>query len=131
MPCALGTVMQSRTPSRQRDAEITRHGDRHGHGARGPMHMSRLTARRRLWAIPGGNGWNLADTPGTPTGLLVVRIWREQRSEDPLRIHARITSTVDVMGADDRTLVVDSAEDVSQAVREWLRRYLMPYSGGG
>lgn len=89
--------------------------------------MSRLIARRRPWAIAGRNGWNMAGTTGTHTGLLVVRIWREQLSEDPLAIQARITSTVDVVAAEDRMLVVDSTDQVTQAVREWLRRYLAHY----
>jgi LPS sulfotransferase NodH len=91
------------------------------------MDMSRLIARRRPWAIAGRNGGNMGRTTDTHTGLLVVRIWREQLSEDPLRIHARITSTVDVVAADDRMLVVDSTDQVTQAVREWLRRYLVHY----
>ena len=87
--------------------------------------MSRMFARR-LWAVNARNGWNGAGTKGPPTGLLVVRIWREQNA-DPVGISARITSTVDVRLADDRTLVVTSADEIRQSVGEWLQEYLVQY----
>jgi hypothetical protein len=67
----------------------------------------------------------MAGMQGTRAGLLVVRIWREQISDDPLRIHARVRSTVDVGSVADRTLVVASANEVRQAVHEWLQEYLV------
>jgi hypothetical protein len=77
--------------------------------------------------MAGRDGRSMAGIQGTHAGLLVVRIWREQMSEDPLRIHARVRSTVDVGLAADRTLVVGSANEVRQAVHEWLREYLVHY----
>ena len=90
----------------------------------------RMATRRRLRAIAGKdgwNGWNMAGAKGTHTGLLVVRVWREQMTEGRLGISARITSTVDVSLPDDRTVMVASADEVGRAVREWLRDYLVAY----
>jgi hypothetical protein len=95
------------------------------YGARGSFDMSRMITRRRLRAVGGRGGWSMGGVDGTAhTGLLVVRIWREQTSEDQVGLRARITTMVDVRFADDRTLLVTSAADVQEAVRGWLREYL-------
>jgi len=83
-----------------------------------------ISRRRRLCTGTGRDGWSMASMDGTQTGLLVVRIWREPTSGDPSGVRARITSTVDATSHDDRTLLVNSTDDVLHAVRQWLREYL-------
>jgi hypothetical protein len=95
------------------------------HGASGTIDMSRMIARRRRRTVAGRGGWSMGGVEDTAhTGLLVVRVWREETNEDRVGIRARITSTVDVRFADDRTLLVTSADDLQEAVRGWLREYL-------
>jgi hypothetical protein len=62
------------------------------------------------------------------TGVLVVRIWVEERAESAFR--ARITATGDVSSEEQTSVVAASVDDVLRIVREWVDGFLAQKSDG-
>jgi DNA polymerase elongation subunit (family B) len=57
------------------------------------------------------------------TAVLVIRLWIEEGSKQPLR--ARITQTLNVSAFDEpETRVAASEQEIVKAVRGWIRRVL-------
>jgi len=53
-----------------------------------------------------------------PTGLLIIRVWTEHGSPEPLRAQLRISS--DTSGGFERSLSLTQPEQVSAAIDAWL-----------
>jgi hypothetical protein len=62
--------------------------------------------------------------PPPRTGLLIIRAWIEDGSEDPLR--AQVSVTHDVAGGIEHTLTLVRAADVTQVVDDWILEMLGP-----
>jgi hypothetical protein len=56
------------------------------------------------------------------TGVLIVRVWIEQGSSQPLRAHIRCTT--DISSGDERSMILTQVDAVCQAVRDWLEEML-------
>jgi hypothetical protein len=57
------------------------------------------------------------------TAVLVIRLWIEEGSEQPLR--ARITQTLDVSAPDEpETRLAATEQEIMNDVRSWVRRVL-------
>jgi hypothetical protein len=56
-----------------------------------------------------------------PTGVLVIRVWLEQRG-----LRARISSSLDIERGEEVVTVVGSIEEIQATVTEWLRRFAAP-----
>lgn len=52
------------------------------------------------------------------TGLLIIRAWVEEGSSLPLRAQLRVST--DISSGFERTLTLARAEEVTEAVQEWL-----------
>jgi len=59
----------------------------------------------------------------SPVGLLTIRAWCEDRSDDPLRAEIRLTN--DVSSGFQRQLTVAQTEKVVEAVRAFLDDVLL------
>lgn len=59
-------------------------------------------------------------TDGTEptTGLMVIRVWMENESTEPLRAQVRLTK--DVSAGFQRTVTLTQVDSVCAAVRQWL-----------
>jgi hypothetical protein len=55
-----------------------------------------------------------------PTGVLVVRVWREG---DPPRLRGRLTGTIDVVRGERTSSTAAGRDAISAAVRRWLERF--------
>ncbi|MDP8937630.1 MAG: hypothetical protein M3O23_07875 [Actinomycetota bacterium] len=62
------------------------------------------------------------------TGLLIIRAWLEEGSEEPLRAQIRLTS--DVSAGFERTLTLAQADAVCLTVREWLAEIMAEVEAG-
>jgi hypothetical protein len=61
--------------------------------------------------------------PAAPgTGVLIVRVWIEQGSTQPLRAHVRCTT--DISSGDERSMTLTRVDAVCQAVQNWLEEML-------
>ena len=58
------------------------------------------------------------DGSSEPTGVLVIRVWSEQRG-----LRARISSSLDIERGQEVVTVVGSAEEIQATVTDWLRRF--------
>ncbi len=56
------------------------------------------------------------------TGLLIIRVWIEEGSSEPLRAQIRLSN--DVSAGIERTLTLARAEAVCATVQEWLAGFL-------
>jgi len=56
------------------------------------------------------------------TGLLVIRAWLEEGSEQPLRAHIRLTA--DVSRGFERGMTLAEVDAACQTVRAWLEEML-------
>lgn len=65
------------------------------------------------------------------TGVLVVRVWMNQgeRTDDPPRLRARITRTLDVAAEEELISTAGSTEEVCETVRAWLDAFTVPGAG--
>jgi hypothetical protein len=64
-------------------------------------------------------------TPGT--GVLILRVWIEQGSAQPLRAHIRCTT--DISSDDERSMTLTRIDAVCQTVRDWLEEMLAAPGG--
>ena len=55
-----------------------------------------------------------------PTGLLIVRIWKES----PADVRARITGVIDVGAETRRVTIARGVHGVEEAVRSWLEEFM-------
>jgi hypothetical protein len=62
--------------------------------------------------------------PPPRTGLLILRVWIEDGSADPLR--AQVSVTHDVEGGIERTLSLAHPADVTRVVDDWILEMLGP-----
>jgi hypothetical protein len=58
----------------------------------------------------------------SPTGLLVIRVWLEQGSQQPLRAQIRLTT--DVSTGLERAMTLTEVDAACEAVRSWLEQML-------
>jgi hypothetical protein len=56
--------------------------------------------------------------PASRTGLLIVRVWVEEGSSEPLRAHIRLTT--DVSSGFEDSLTLSQVRAVCEAVETWL-----------
>jgi hypothetical protein len=61
------------------------------------------------------------DEPEPPVGVIVVRVWLEQRATPALR--ARLTHTVDLAAGEQRVSAAAGADDICAQVRAWLQDF--------
>jgi hypothetical protein len=62
------------------------------------------------------------DKPKPRVGVIVVRVWLEERAAPTLR--ARITRTVDVAAHDETVTMAASVDEICTQVRTWLDDFL-------
>jgi len=62
--------------------------------------------------------------PPPRTGLLIIRVWIEDGSEQPLR--AQISVTHDVARGIEQTVTLVRADEVTQVVDDWILEMLGP-----
>ncbi|MCW3035638.1 MAG: hypothetical protein JWM17_950 [Actinobacteria bacterium] len=60
--------------------------------------------------------------PASRTGLLIVRVWVEVGSSEPLRAHIRLTT--DVSSGFEQGMTLSQVPAVCQAVETWLGNVL-------
>jgi hypothetical protein len=60
--------------------------------------------------------------PTSRTGLLIVRVWVEEGSSEPLRAHIRLTT--DVSAGFEEGMTLSQVPAVCQAVETWLGEVL-------
>ncbi len=60
--------------------------------------------------------------PASRTGLLIVRVWVEEGSSEPLRAHIRLTT--DVSSGFEQGMTLSQVPAVCQAVETWLGNVL-------
>jgi hypothetical protein len=58
--------------------------------------------------------------PGT--GVLIIRAWIEQGSEQPLRAHIRYTT--DISSGAERSMTLTRVDAVCRAIQDWLEEML-------
>jgi propanediol dehydratase small subunit len=58
------------------------------------------------------------------TGLLIIRVWIEDGSEQPLR--AQVSVTHDVAGGIEQTVTLVRADEVTRVVDDWILEMLGP-----
>lgn len=61
------------------------------------------------------------------TGVLLLRVWADDTDR---RLRARITHVLDITTAQERVVIAGSAEEIEQAVREWLTEFSLPVTAG-
>jgi hypothetical protein len=61
------------------------------------------------------------DEPEPLVGVMVVRVWLEQRAAPALR--ARLTRTVDLAAGEQTVSAAASADDICAQVRAWLNEF--------
>jgi hypothetical protein len=62
------------------------------------------------------------DEPQRRIGVIVIRVWLEQRATAALR--ARITRTVDLAARNESVTVAGTADEICAQVRSWLDDFL-------
>jgi len=67
--------------------------------------------------------------PPPRTGLLIIRVWIEDGSEQPLR--AQISVTHDVAGGIEQTVTLVRAAEVTRVVDDWILEMLGPTPSTG
>jgi hypothetical protein len=67
--------------------------------------------------------------PPPRTGLLIIRVWIEDGSEQPLR--AQVSVTHDVAGGIEQSVTLVRADDVARFVDDWIAEMLDPTRSTG
>lgn len=62
------------------------------------------------------------------TGVMIIRVWVEEGSVQPLRAHIRLTD--DVVSGVERSMTLTRVNAVCQVVQEWLEEMLIDPDGG-
>ncbi|PWI09951.1 hypothetical protein DIZ27_12665 [Streptomyces sp. NWU339] len=62
------------------------------------------------------------------TGVMIIRVWVEEGSAQPLRAHIRLTD--DVASGVERSMTLTRVNAVCRVVQEWLEEVLTDPDGG-
>jgi len=62
--------------------------------------------------------------PSNRTGVLIVRLWVETNHHTKLR--ARIAQTIDTVVPEETFAVAASADDICEAVKQWVEEFTGP-----
>ncbi|MGC0378405.1 MULTISPECIES: hypothetical protein [unclassified Streptomyces] len=62
------------------------------------------------------------------TGVMIIRVWVEEGSAQPLRAHVRLTD--DIVSGAERSMTLVRVDAVCRTVREWLEGMLTDPDGG-
>ncbi|MER7192857.1 hypothetical protein [Streptomyces flaveolus] len=62
------------------------------------------------------------------TGVMIIRVWVEEGSAQPLRAHVRVTA--DIASGVERSMTLTRVDAVCRMIQEWLEEMITDRDGG-